>query len=260
MDKIKSILSKGRKNLPAIILFFTIIIIWEVLIIILETPTYILPKPSEIFVTLQEEFNYLLYNLGITMLAAISGLLLGSFLAFFAAITFMYSEILERAIYPWAIIVRSIPVVAIAPLLTIWLGYGMAPKITIAAIICFFPILVNTTKGLKSTDQQAIELMQLLGASKKEILLKLRLPNSLPYIFAAYKISGTVAVVGAIVAEFTGSDAGIGAVIISAGYRMDSTMLFASIVVAAIASILMFYLMVTIEKISIYWPQDKGEE
>jgi len=199
-------------------------------------------------------------NLKITMIAAMGGFLIGSIVAFMLAVSFIYSKTMERAIYPWAIIVKSIPIVAIAPLLTIWLGYGIAPKITIAAIVSFFPILVNATQGLQSIDYQAMEFLQLLGATKWEIFLKLRFPNSLPYLFSSFKISATIAVIGAIVAEFTGSEAGIGSVIIAAGYRLDSPLLFASIFMSSFASIGMFYVIVLLEKVCINWPIDKGKE
>lgn len=242
------------KYLPAFLLFFMTFIIWEFVVIWFNIPNFVLPKPTIIISRIIIEKSMLFSNLKVTVIAATGGFLIGSIVAFMLAVSFLYSKTIEQSVYPWAIIIKGIPIVAIAPLLTIWLGYGIAPKITIAAIISFFPLLVNASLGLQSIEYQAMDLLQLLGATKWEIFLKLRLPNSLPYLFSSFKISITMAIVGAIVAEFTGSEEGIGNVIIQASYRLDAVLLFAAIFVSSLTSICMFYFIVLLEKICIYWP------
>ncbi len=263
-SKIKYLINKifpfFIEYLPAILFLFITLVTWELIVRWLNIPIYILPRPTTIISRIIIEKSMLFFNLKITMIAAMGGFLIGGIVAFMLAVSFLYSKTTERAIYPWAIMIKSIPIVAIAPLLTIWLGYGMAPKVVIAAVVSFFPILVNATQGLQSIDYQAMEFLQLLGATKWEIFLKLRFPSSLPYLFSSFKISVTIAVIGAIVAEFTGSEAGIGSVIIAAGYRLDSPLLFASIFMSSFASICMFYVIVLLEKVCIYWPKDKGKE
>ena len=161
---------------------------------------------------------------------------------------------MERAAFPWAIVLQTVPIVAIAPLLTIWFGFTLVPKITIAAIICFFPVLVNTTRGLRSVSIQALELMNVLSASKSAIFWRLRLPSSLPYVFAGLRIAATLAVIGAIVAEFTGSNRGIGYVIVQASYRLDTRLMFAAIALSSLGGILFFSLIGWIEKTTLRWP------
>ena len=135
---------------------------------------------------------------------------------------FVHKKTMEEAFFPVVVVVNTIPVVAKAPILVLLLGNGMEPKIAIAALICFFPTLVNMVRGLESVNPQAMELMRVLSASKREVFFKLRLYNSLPYLFSALKISASTSVIGAIVGEWIGSTYGIGALIIQAMYNFDS--------------------------------------
>jgi len=127
--------------------------------------------------------------------------------------------------------------------------------VAIAAIACFFPTLVNTVKGLRTVDRQGLEFLSVIGATKAQTFRHARLYAALPYIFAAAKVSSSTAVIGAIVAEFTGANFGIGTVIVTAGYQQDAAMLFSAIVASSVATILMFYLVVIIEEISLFWPE-----
>ena len=149
---------------------------------------------------------------------------------------------------------QTIPIVAIAPLLTIWFGFTLVPKVVIAAIICFFPVLVNTSRGLRSISAQALELMSVLSARKISVFWRLRVPSSLPYVFAGLRIASTLAVIGAIVAEFTGADRGIGFVIIQASYRLDTTRLFAGLVLSSAGGIVFFNLIGLLERLTVRWP------
>ena len=149
-----------------------------------------------------------------TAIEAISGFALGNVSAIIIATVFVHKKSLEDAFFPLVVLINTIPVVAKAPILVLLFGNGMEPKIAIAALICFFPTLVNMVRGLESVNPQAMELMRVLSASKTEIFFKLRLQNSLPYLFSALKIAASTAVIGAIVGEWIGSMKGIGALII----------------------------------------------
>jgi NitT/TauT family transport system permease protein len=151
------------------------------------------------------------------------------------------------------VLVNSIPVVAKAPILILLLGNGLSPKIAIAAIICFFPTLVNMVRGLEAVSPQAMELMHVLSASKREIFVKLRLPTSVPYLFSALKIAASTSVVGAIVGEWIGSQEGIGALIIQATYNFDSALLYATVLCGSCFSVLFFLTIRLIERIAISW-------
>lgn len=240
---------------PACGLFLSVVVVWEVLVRLLDMPSYLLPAPSAIAAKLWQNRGMLMENLGWTMGAAVMGFALGMLLAVVLAVLFLYSRTAERALFPWAITLKAIPIIAIAPLLTIWLGFGLAPKVTIAAISCFFPTLVNTVKGLRTVDRQCLEFLAVVGATRAQTFRHARLYAALPYVFAAAKISSSIAVIGAIVAEFTGANLGIGTVIVTAGYQQDAAMLFSAIVMSSVATVLMFYLVVIVEKLCLFWPE-----
>jgi NitT/TauT family transport system permease protein len=160
---------------------------------------------------------------------------------------------MEQAFFPVVVLINSIPVVAKAPILVLLLGNGMEPKIAIAALVCFFPTLVNMVRGLESINPQSLELMKVLSASKTEIFFKLRLLNSVPYLFSALKIAASTAVIGAIVGEWIGSNSGIGALIIQSTFNFDSAMLYATVFVGSVFSVSFFLVITLIERLVVRW-------
>lgn len=248
-------LGKLQELAPALLLFLAVGVIWELAVKLLNVPGYLLPAPSAIALKMYNSAGMLWENLLSTMIAAVSGFVIGTLVAIALAVVFLYSRTAERALFPWAITIKAIPILAVAPLLTIWLGFGMAPKIAIAALACFFPTLVNAVKGFRTVGKQEMEFLAVIGAGRAQIFQHARLFAALPYIFAAAKISSSTAVIGAIVAEFTGANLGIGTVIVTAGYQQDAAMLFAAIAASSIATIAMFYLVVLLERLCLYWPE-----
>ena len=166
---------------------------------------------------------------------------------------FVHYKSIEQAFFPVVVLINSIPVVAKAPILVLLFGNGMEPKVAIAAVVCFFPTLVNMVRGLESVNAQSLELMKVLSASKTEIFFKLRLLNSLPYLFSALKIASSTAVIGAIVGEWIGSNTGIGALIIQSTYNFDSAMLYATVIVGSAFSVAFFLIITLIERLVIRW-------
>ncbi|MBF9235140.1 ABC transporter permease [Microvirga alba] len=244
-----------QENWPSIALFALGLLIWQYAVAFLQIPQYLLPTPSEIFLRIWKERWLLWSNLSITMIAAIAGFFLGFLIAVGLGTLFVFSRTAARALMPWTIIIRTIPILAIAPLMTIWLGFGIAPKIAVAALACFFPILINFYRGLGSISREIGELLSLVNASRVQGLIHVRIFAAMPFTFAALKISSGLAVVGAIVAEFTGANLGIGTLIVTAGYQQDAVMLFAGIIVSCIASVLFYYVVVAAEKLCLYWPE-----
>lgn len=240
---------------PALVVFVALAAIWEIGVRVSGMPVYLLPAPSVIAAEIVLRFGALMENLQATLIAAILGFALGTAFAILLAVLFLYSRTAERALFPWAIILKTIPILAIAPLLTIWLGVGLAPKVAIGALICFFPTLVNAVKGLRMMDRQTMEFMQVIGASRSQVFWHARVFAALPYIFAAAKISISMSVIGAIVAEFTGANIGIGTMIVTAGYQMDAKLLFAAIVTSSVATIILFYAVTLAERYCLYWPE-----
>ncbi|MDP2925461.1 MAG: ABC transporter permease [Nanoarchaeota archaeon] len=238
--------------------FVGILIVWEVIIFLLHIPEYLLPRPVQIISEITVNFNSLLGHLGITMLEAVFGYIIANIIGFVVAVIFAHSKMVERGFYPYAIALQTTPIVAMAPLLVLWFGSGLASKIAVTAIICFFPILVNTIKGLKFVDENTIDLFKSYSANKWQIFVKLRLPNSMPYIFSALKISTSLALVGAIVGEFVGASKGIGYLILTSSYHLETAIMFAAIIISAIAGVLFFKVISFIEKKVIFW--QKPEE
>jgi NitT/TauT family transport system permease protein len=166
---------------------------------------------------------------------------------------FVHRKSIEQAFFPIAVLIHSIPVVAIAPILVLLMGNGLAPKVSIAAIICFFPTLVNMVRGLEAVSPQLLELMHVLSASKWEVFIRLRLQTSVPYLFSALKIAASTAVVGAIVGEWIGSQQGIGALIIQATYNFDSALLYATVICGSAFSVLFFLAIRLLERLCVRW-------
>lgn len=165
----------------------------------------------------------------------------------------MHNKTLQEIFYPVALILNAIPIVAKAPVLMLIMGNGMEPKIAIAALVCFFPTLVNMVRGLQSANPQAVELMRVLSASKTEVFFKLRLFSSLPYLFSALRIAATMSVIGAVVGEWIGATKGIGALIIQATYNFDSALLYSAIVMSAFLSGAFFLVIALLERWIVRW-------
>jgi NitT/TauT family transport system permease protein len=241
-----------RRALPALGIL-ALIGVWAALVYVLKVPPFVAPSPQLVAATLFNKFGILMANLLPTAIEAVSGFLLGNLAAILIATTFVHNKSMEQAFFPVVVLINSIPVVAKAPILVLLLGNGMEPKIAIAAVVCFFPTLVNMVRGLESINPQSLELMKVLSASKTEIFFKLRLLNSVPYLFSALKIAASTAVIGAIVGEWIGSNTGIGALIIQSTFNFDSAMLYATVFVGSAFSVAFFLTITLIERLVIRW-------
>ena len=241
-----------RRTLPALGLI-GLVVLWWALVAGLDVKPFIAPSPVLVAQTIAAKWSLLLQNLVPTTLEAVGGFLVGNLAAILLATVFVHSKAIQEAFFPIAVMINTIPVVAKAPILVLLMGNGMEPKITIAALICFFPTLVNMTRGLESVNPQSMELMRVLSASKREVFFKLRLYNSLPYLFSALKISASTSVIGAIVGEWIGSTYGIGALIIQSMYNFDSAMLYATVIVGSVFSVVFFLVISFAERMIVRW-------
>jgi NitT/TauT family transport system permease protein len=245
-----------RDNLPALVAFALVVVGWEVSFRLLQVPSYLIPRPSEVGAALVTQWGSIQRNVGITFLEASGGFLLGSAVALVLATLFVHSRTLERALYPFAVASYTVPVLAIAPILVILFGSGYTPKVLIAAIISFFPTLVNVTRGLRAVEPSALELMHVLSASRAQVFLKLRVPSSVPFLFAALKIASPASVISAIVAEWIGSDAGLGYLIILATFNFRTDLLYATLVASSILSMAFFGIVFLLERAVVRWRQE----
>jgi len=242
-----------RRRLLPLAAAILLIALWQGVVVYFGIRPFIAPSPLAVAYTLVDRFGILMQNLAPTAIEALLGFLLGNLAAITLATVFVHNKTVEEAFFPIVVLINTIPVVAKAPILVLLMGNGMEPKIAIAALICFFPTLVNMTRGLSAVNPQTLELMRVLSASHREIFWKLRVYNSLPYLFSALKIAASTSVIGAIVAEWIGTTTGIGALIIEATYKFDSPMLYATVIVGASFSVTFFFVITLIERLVVKW-------
>lgn len=229
------------------------LILWQLVVTLFGVPSYLVPAPTDVAGALSRDLPLLLDAAVPTITEAFLGFLLGNTVALLVAVSFVYNKVVEEMFYPVAILIKTIPIVAIAPVLKIILGNGIEPKIVIAALICFFPTLVNSVRGFRSVNPQLLELMHVLSASKTEVFLRIRIYSALPYIFSALKISVTMCVLGAIVGEWIGSNQGIGYLLLQSMFDFNAPRLFATILTASVIAITGFAIVSMLEKWIIRW-------
>lgn len=231
-----------------------LLVLWQAIIVGFRVPEYLVPAPSAVWTKgVVANFGLLMQNAVPTALESVLGFAVGNAFAIALAIIFVHNKTLEQTFYPMAVVLRTIPIVAIAPILVLMLGQGYAPKIAIAALISFFPTLVNMIRGLGTVDPQMLELMRVLSANRREVFFKLRIINSLPFLFAALKIATGASVIGAIVAEWIGSDVGLGVLVINATTEFRTPLLYATMVVASLMALLFFGTVVVLERLIVRW-------
>lgn len=235
---------RGRAVLrfaPPLLGLALILGLWEGVTRLLDTPAYLVPKPTDIVEAVSENWSQLLEATGRTMIASLSGLALGIVFGISGAVILGFSGFLERSLFPYAITLQTTPIVAIAPLIVIWIGPGVKSIIVCSLIISFFPMLSNTLAGLNSVDPEARMLFRLYGASRWRTMWKLRLPGAMPYIMAGVTISGGLSVIGAIVGEFVagigGGRGGLGFVIQVSSKQFNVPYLFAGAIAGALTGI-----------------------
>lgn len=230
-----------------------LLLIWQGGVRLFGVPQYIAPAPTDILAVFFNEFPLLMRNFWPTLIESIAGFVVGNLAAILIAVAFVHSRLVERAFFPIAVFINTIPILAIAPILVLIFGPGLTAKVVIAALICFFPTLVNMVRGLQSVSPQALELARILSASKSEVFWKIRLPTSLPFLFSALKIAATTCVIGAIVGEWIGANVGLGALIIESTFNFRSPLLYATVFVSSGLSVVLFAAVTLAEKFIVRW-------
>ena len=246
---------RRRRLLPALGIV-GLLALWWAVIVVFDVKPFIAPSPWAVAQTLWTKREVLLGNLLPTATEALCGFLLGNAAAITVATVFVHNRRLQEIFFPVVVMFNSIPVVAKAPILVLLMGNGVSPKIAIAALVCFFPTLVNSVRGLEAVNPQALELMRVLSASRREVFFKLRVYAALPYLFSALRIAASMSVIGAVVGEWIGATQGIGAMIIQATYNFDSALLYAAITMSACLSGSFFLAVVALERVVIRWQPD----
>jgi NitT/TauT family transport system permease protein len=241
-----------RLSLP-IITLVGFIALWQIVISVFRIPTYVMASPVDVYRELTRNTSVLVSNAIPTMIETVLGFLVGTAAAVIIAIIFVYSKAMERSFFPLVLFVRMVPIVAIAPILVIMFGTGMTPKIIVAALICFFPTLVNMVRGLQAVQPQMLELFRVLSATKWQLFFKVRLFSSMPYFFSSLRIAATSAVIGAVVAEWIGSQKGLGFLIVQSTYNFNVPLLYATMVVTAAFASVVYLCVGVVERFVVTW-------
>lgn len=239
--------------LPPVLLTVVLLAVWQCATWLWRIEAYLLPSPTGIIRAgvqargllsshIQQTLRETLLGFG---LALLSGLLL--------ALAIDLSSFLRRALYPLLVVSQTIPIMALAPLLVIWLGYTIWPKIIVVALVCFFPIVVTAADGLRSTDPDLLALLQAMGATRRQVFFKVRVPWALPSVFSGIRIAVTYSVIGAIIGEWVGASKGLGVFMLRASNSFRTDWVFAAIAISSLLSILVFLTVAVIERLALPW-------
>ena len=226
---------------------------WQILPGVFSVPGYLIPPPLDVLEAGQEHYSEIMSAILVTAREAVFGFALAVVIGIPLGFFISMSKIVARSVYPIIIAWHSLPTIAVAPLFVVWFGFGEAPKIIIAGLIAFFPIVINTIGGLGSIDAAKLNLAKSMGLSWSATFFKIRLPNALPAIFGGLKLASTLSVIGAIVGEFVGSDAGIGKLLLEANSNLQTPLLFAALVFLTAFSLALFGAVQSLEKLAIPW-------
>jgi NitT/TauT family transport system permease protein len=232
------------------------IVLWEVVVRVADIRTYILPAPSLVVAKLVEQSANIFRHSLVTGWEIILGFLLSIVVGVPLGVAIYQSRLLERVIYPFLVASQTIPKIAIAPLLVIWFGWGLLPKVIVAFLIAVFPIVIDTVVGLKNTRAEMFHLVRSMGATPLQAFFKISLPNALPNIFGGLKVAITLAVVGAVVGEFIAADSGLGYLLVVANGYLDTPLMFAGIIALSAMGIFFFYVIEILERILVPWRTD----
>lgn len=215
--------------------------------------SYLVPSPAQTWGALTKNAAYFWDNTLTTTYETLAGFAIAALFGVVAAVVMVYSHTIERTLYPLLLFAQVIPKIAIAPLFVVWLGFGLSPKITVAALMAFFPVVISAVAGLRAVDPEMLELVATMGSKPLQTFSKIRFPAALPHIFSGLKVAVTLAVTGAVVGEFVGSSKGLGYVILQANGNVDTPMLFAGLILMSALGVILFVLTELAERLLLPW-------
>lgn len=237
---------------PVALLVACFVVWWAITAAGLVAP-YLVPSPGTTLRTIAEKSDYLWQNTWVTLYETVLGFVIAAAVGVLAAVLMVYSATVEKTLYPILLFAQVIPKIAIAPLFVVWLGFGMSPKIVVAVLIAFFPVVISMVAGLRAVDPEMLQLAATMSAGPAQTFAKIRFPASLPHLFSGLKVAVTLAVTGAVVGEFVGSNKGLGYVILQANGNMDTPMLFAGLLIMSLIGVVLFVIVELAEKFLLPW-------
>lgn len=241
------------RNGPVLLIVAALFGLWEFSTWAFQIPEFVLPSPSVIAAKIVESWHLLLVNAFITLQEIVLGFGLSVLVGIPLAVAIVYSRIFERVAFPLMVSLQTVPKVALAPILVMWLGYGIMPKVMVAFLISFFPIVISSVIGMRSAEKEMIYLVKSMGAGELTTFFKIRLPKALPSIFGGLKVGMGQAVVGAVVGEFIAAEQGLGYLQLVSQVRLDTPLLFAAVVVLSLLGVMLFNMVAWVERIALPW-------
>lgn len=248
--KLRSTISKIVLPISAVVLLF---VIWQVICSFTGVPKYILPSPRDVLTAFQKDWQLMMEHTRVTLTETFIGLGLGILIGFLTAVLMDRFTVLRKMIYPLIVISQTIPTVAIAPLLVIWMGYRMLPKIVLIVLVVFFPIAISLLEGFSAVDKDTVNLMRSMGANRFQIFRYVKLPNSLGHFYSGLKISVSYAVVSAVVSEWIGGTEGLGCYMTRVRKSYASDKMFAVIILISVISLILILLIDILRRVSMPW-------
>ncbi len=242
-----------RWIVPPLVFSLALLVIWQIGVRLFEVQPWLLPSPVQILRAGVQARPLLWPHIWQTTQETVLGFLAALLIGLGLGVLIDFSSTIRAAIYPLLVLSQTIPIIAIAPLLVIWFGYGILPKIIVVGLVCFFPIVVSTADGLRSADPELIDLLRTMGASRKDAFLKVRLPGAMPAIFTGIKVGITYSVVGAILGEWVGASRGLGVFMLRATNSFRTDWVFVSIAITALLSMALFGLATLAERAALGW-------
>lgn len=239
--------------LRPLLVFVALCLVWQAVVVAFEMPRFILPPPLRVAAALVERWDLLLHHALITLLEIVLGLAAGAALGFASALTLAYWAPARRWLLPVLVVSQAIPVFAIAPLLVLWFGYGLASKVVAATLIIYFPVTSAFYDGLRRTDPGFLDLAHVMGAGRWRMLMQIRLPAALPALASGLRVATVVAPIGAVFGEWVGASAGLGYLILQANARMQIDLLFAALVVLGVGAVALYYLVDALLRRLVAW-------
>jgi ABC-type nitrate/sulfonate/bicarbonate transport system permease component len=243
----------ARRVLPPLVFSLLVLGAWQAYIVLADVNPLLLPSPFDVARSVVDNAALFASNAVVTLTEILLGFALGAATGIALGVLLTYSPLAERAVYPWLVASQMVPIVAVAPILVVWFGFTIVPKVVVVALVGFFPVVVNTIDGLKSVDPEMVRLMRTLGMSRGRIMRSVRVPSALPYVFSGLKVAMALSVIGAVFGEWVGSSEGLGYLMLALNNQLATTELFAAVLVLSLMGITLFFLVGLVERLVIPW-------
>ncbi|GAA2866932.1 ABC transporter permease [Microbacterium arabinogalactanolyticum] len=248
-----------QRSWHPVVFVIAVLFIWWLVTTLKWVKPFIIPSPGDTWAAFANNAAYLAQHTWVTTYETLVGFVIAVIVGLFVAVIMVYSRGLEQTLYPVILFAQVIPKIAIAPLFIVWLGFGMEPKILVAVLMAFFPVVISGLAGLRSVDPEILQLTSTMGAGRWRTFTKVRLPAALPELLSGLKVAATLAVTGAVVGEFVGANEGLGYVILQANGNLDTAMLFAALIIMSLMGVLLFAIIQIAEKFLIPWHASKRD-